>query len=585
VSQQLTHSRLLGYHNFFPSEKPISKIVLAKKIGRKLGMQFCCHFLAHYRNNAIPPIDQLLKEWFSYQDFQYHQSIAYSYFQKQLESLKRTDPETNFILVPVESLLNMFAWITTQTEIPDEVEGGPDQMLPTLQLLLLFNDDLLHRFNNANRKFPGVDSERRPAQIIFAQSFPQHDLTNPDYAQLLNTQFFKAALLLEFMASNAIYQPLLSELLNEFQCPNKEDYYRKTAAAAVFGIKSQNNGWTVLNIPRDQYYNEHCFILDKLATYQEPIQDLKDDYRLLRTRPLRKLEEGKYLVIYDLFLIKRVYNGLVFYLSDLAKRKCYLISDFFGKIRTDFSEGQLVYNSFRYIYPEPEVVQFSGTDFKNSGLTDSEPDYYIRIGDEILLIESKDFYIKGEEKYSFDFLTIEKALKEGRLGKAILQLRKNILRILQGTLNLDSTYNRSEITIYPIILVHEALYSAPGLNYFINFWMQDALNEIKQLEQYKELDYSKIMPVTIVEIDSILLYEENFRLKHLNLLTTIKEYLHWVNFMKATRTGADIKTQMLRSMLSYSEFLRDKAKDLDIRLESGRLNGLLDKFGLGNSNA
>jgi len=582
MAQQLNHSRLLGYHDFFPGEESILKLTLGKKIGRKLAMEFCCHFLAHYRNNAIPPIDQLLREWFTYQELQHHQSIAYSYFENQLKKIRLGDPGTNFILIPAESLLNMFAWITTQPEIPAEVEGGPDQMLPTLQLLLLFNDDLLLRFSNANREMPGVDPARRPAQVIFAQSFPQHDLTNPDYAQLLNTQFFKAALLLDFMAGNSIYQALLDGLLNEFRCTTKEQYYRGIAAAAVFGIKSQNNGWTILNVPHDNDYAFNCFLLDKLSTYQESIEDLKDDYRLLRTKPLRKLEEGKYLVIFDLFLVKRVYNGLIFYLSDLAKRQPALISDFFGKIRQDFSEGHLVYNTLRYIYPGKGIIQFSGTDFKNSGLTDSEPDYYIRIDNKILLFESKDFYIKGEEKYSFDFNVIERALKEGRLGKAILQLRKNILRILQMALTLDSSYDPSKLIIYPVVLVHEALYSAPGLNYFIQFWMDDALNEASKDQQFKNLDFAKVAPVTIIEIDSLLLYEQNFRLNQLNLLSLISQFHYWVNYKREPRDGTDFRSQSWRSMLSFSEFLRDKAKDLDIRLESGRLNDLLDKFGLGN---
>ena len=414
-------------------------------------------------------------------------------------------------------------------------------------------------------------------------SFPQNDFINADYAQLLKTQFYKSALLFEFMNQNPRYQPLLLKLLSDFKSRDMEEYFKMVGAAVMSGIMVNKGGWTMIVVPQDNNYEHNCFLLDKLSIDETPIDDLQDDYLELRSRPLYKFADGQYLMIYDLFLIKKIYNGSIFYLSSLVNKDPTLLNGpFFGAIRDDFSEGKLVYDIFDYIFPDKNTIKISGAQFKKQGLVISEPDYYIRKWTDILLIESKDFYVPGKTKLSYDFELIEADLKKGRLGKAVEQLRTNIQRIIIKSLP-DIGYDIRNVSIFPVIIVHDALYSAPALNYWVYFWLDDLIKEMKVDSIYRNFNFEGLWPLTIIEIDTLMFYEENFRMGQLSLIELIRQFHTEMDYKEMNILNPeDVKSNAHNSVIPFSEFVRRKAKEIDVQLQGGRMNVLFKKLGIPN---
>jgi hypothetical protein len=584
MDPKLGMSRLLGYQDFyFEITRQTTKQKFAKEIGRDLLLKFICHFLAQFRNNAIPPTEHLIREFFTFNEHQYYENPNYDRVIRRYRYLEETQPRSNFKLISIASLLSMYIWLTNASKIPEQIESDGEQVLPMFKFFLLFNNDELQKYKPSYKTDLGISPDRRLRRLILGMSFPQSDLINADYAQILRTQIYKGAILLNYMSGNPKYLPALTKLLEDFHCNTKEEFFRALAAAVVLGIQSQNNGWTVLQVPHDKNYTQSCFILDKLSVQEEPIADLQDDFLEIRSKPLRKLGEGEYMVVYDLFLLKKIYNGLVFQLSAFCKNDATLINGpFFGHLRFDFSEGVLVYDTFDYIHPVPGIIKITGEAFKAGGLITTEPDYYVRDGFDLLLIESKDFYVKGTVKMSYQFELIENELKTGRLGKAVSQLVTNIKRALLKQLILDTNYNGADISIFPVIVVHDALYSAPALNFWVNYWFEDLLLALKGDPQLAGLNFSKIMPVTIVEIDTLLFFEENFKRGELSLIDLIRRFHQAVSYRKtAFSNEAELINHAYQSVVTFAEFVRAfaHAKNLPLH-EDGKINDILHAMGV-----
>lgn len=579
---KLRMSQLLGYKDFyFEITRQTTKHKFAKQIGKDFLLKFISHFLAQFRNHKLPPAEDLMKEFFTFGQHKFEDDKNYDKLVSRYNYLKEKY-QTDYKLISIESLLYMFTWLTNNPNLPTGIQQGPEQILPMFKLFLLFNDDVLEKYKKSYKRAESVPPDRRIRRMILGMSFPQNDLLNADYAQILRTQFYKGAKLLDFMEANQKYHKLLQKLLDDFGCTDKEDFFKSMGAAIVFGIQSLNGGWTILDVPQNNDFNKACFFLDKLAIEEEAIPELQDDFLEVRNKPLRKIGNGQYLVVYDLFLIKKIYNGLIFYLSALTRKDKNLIKGpLFGHLRMDFSEATLVYDTMNYIYHDASTIKISGNEFKAAGINETEPDFYVRKNTDILLIESKDFYVPGEIKMSYDFDQIESALKDGRLWKAVEQIETNIKRTIKKELIVDTAYDVAQIHIFPIIIVHDALYSAAGLNYWINYWFDDSISKIKKDKEFITFNFERLFPVTLVEIDTLLFFEENFHEGDMDLVNLLREFHQEMSYRKQTfLTAEELVNHAYTSAIPFAEFVRTKARDNNISLKEGPINQVLVKVGL-----
>ena len=194
------------------------------------------------------------------------------------------------------------------------------------------------------------------------------------------------------------------------------------------------------------------------------------------------------------------------------------------------------------------------------------------------------FFIKGEIKLSYEFPLIEEALKDGRLGKAVVQIAKNIERILLKQLKLDEDYEPSDIEILPVIIVHDSLYSAPALNYIVHYWMKEQIEILKGKAELSKAIFTNILPITIVEIDTLILFEEDFHQNRLDLTEMLKKYQQHVNFEATSfNSEKDYHEHFYISALPFSEFARDYAHEKNIQFKMDRLSKLLASFGIDNN--
>ncbi len=567
--------RVLGFMDFFPNESPNSKIDYANKLGIDILEKFCCHFLSYFRNKGIPELDFLLREWFTFNEHKYDQSPSYFYIESEYRRIRNFHQNEEHEIIVVESLLNMYLWLQENKASISEIEVlDASATIPLFKLYLLFNDELLERYDRAAKSVEEIDDGRQLQRIQLALSFPQSDLTNIDYAQLFYTQMYKQVRLLKFLTATEKYQPLLNQLLSDFKCKTSAEYVKGVGAALVQSIRTNGPGWVVLNTVKSEDRTQAENILNQLAIDDKDTTDDQNDYLQLRSKPFQKIAEGQYRVVFDLFLIKKIYNGLIFKFSSYDK-------DFLGHIREDFSEGVLVYETLKCVLNSESAVMMTGSDFK-AKLLEREPDFYFEDHDDILLFESKDFFMPGKSKLSYNFQIIEgELMKDGRLKKAVKQLSKNIERCILKQLPVDKDYNLENLRLFPIIITHDSLYNAAALNYWVHYWLLDEIEGMKSDTRFSQFDFSRIMPLTIIDIDTLILYQNQFKEREMDLIRLIESYHDYVRFDLTGKVEPRfIEKHANQSAIPFSEFVRGYAHEKNIQFDFTKVSELLMEYGV-----
>ena len=218
-----------------------------------------------------------------------------------------------------------------------------------------------------------------------------------------------------------------------------------------------------------------------------------------------------------MFLNEKLFKGLYFKLSEINETltKSEKIVDFKSVYCDHISEKKILYSVLDKAFAG-RYFKLNGTQIKTYGIN-GEPDYYIRDRNRILLFESKDILIPADVKTSGDFrklrlsfrdklyFSIDKSKKRIK-PKAILQLISVVERLLrnQDFVKFDNELNSKSLNIYPILVLHDNLFNAAGLNKLINFWFNKELEKLSK----KGLNIKKVRPLTVIDIDTLIFNKE-----------------------------------------------------------------------------
>ena len=211
-----------------------------------------------------------------------------------------------------------------------------------------------------------------------------------------------AVYLFEFLSENTKTQPLLEGFLSSLDCQTWKSYLKKFLPLVKIASQGELGVYPVIVVPRDEKFEENCKFIEKIILQNSDELD-EYDFKSLRAKPIYKIGDGTYRIIFNLFVVEKIFKGLYFILHDVYKnfpKNNKMLGDFRGFYCDEFSEKILLYKVVESIYSD-KYIRFSGEEFKDQGMK-AEPDYYIRKGKNIILFESKDFLISADKKASFD---------------------------------------------------------------------------------------------------------------------------------------------------------------------------------------
>ncbi|HZV69818.1 MAG TPA: hypothetical protein VFG10_09745 [Saprospiraceae bacterium] len=411
-------------------------------------------------------------------------------------------------IVKAYSSLKLFEYYFSKPE-EEVTQSQPEFEVNLFKAYLVLNSEYLQNQSAAFPSISELDDELYLPMMLFCMHYPVYDKSNYDIYQMAVTQMIKSIHLFQFLETHQKTQPLLLAFLAYFNCSTWQEYLKSLLPLTTAAIRSDREAHTDIVVEAGENFENGCAFIEKLMLQENEELD-QNDFLTTRAKPFYKISEGVYRIIFNLFVVEKVFKGVYFQLRDVNKtlpndQKEKDIRSFYGK---EFSEKILSYKVIEGIY-SPNYIRFSGQELEDRKI-DGSPDYYIRKGNNIVIFESKDFLIAAAKKMSFDFSIYEEEfqkvlyyedLAKGKVKqKAVLQLINSIRSLLTDNFSADKDYHAKHIFIYPVLLTHDHQYDAPGFNELLNYWFQD---ELKGL-QGEGVFTKHVQPLSVVNIDSLI---------------------------------------------------------------------------------
>lgn len=376
-----------------------------------------------------------------------------------------------------------------------------------------------------------IDNKEKLAQMMISMSFSTSDLgifedNVYEFGKLVFCAIERFEILIKFLNSTNEYKYLEEDLYRHFNV-NSIDELRKHVKylfSKLLQLKTANSFKFVVEDEESKHF---------LNSLKSNKIEIEDDFTSLKQYPIYKLDNDTYSIIDHFFIVDKFYKSVRFILKDSFNKKNNLPDNdrtFFSFFNTKFSEEYLMKDALDRLFNKKYFAKK-----KENINKPNEPDYYLRHNKRIYLFESKDVLIKKEVKSSGDIEKILNVLKEKFLitNKGIPigigQLVNSISQIVENIFEYDDFVNeKSNITIYPILLVNDRIMEIPGVNYILNQWYLKLIKE----KLKDKFDSNYIKHLAIIDIDTIIFGLDYFTKNDNNFREFIDIHLKEMNTVR-----------------------------------------------------
>jgi hypothetical protein len=504
INKGIAMTQILEFDVVFPDEDPLTITEYLKGGSRDLILNVAAHFLGFKTTKSDYSNDKLLSVIFCTENEQFADDVK-----KIVRNIENKGVE--IVIVNPYSSLKLFESYF-EKEDSEETQTIAEFERNLFKAYLLINSEFSKRQTKAFESTENLEEDLKMPMRLFCSQFPISDKMNVDIQHVWVSQLMKAAYLFEFLENDTRTVPLLNAFLRHFSVDSWQEYLKSFIPLSIPAIKNENETFTDITVDKNGEFNENCEFLEKLCVQIED-EFSNYDFLTLRSKPFYKIEEGKYRIISNLFVVEKIFKGMYFLLRDINEMlpKGDKITELKSLLGLEFSEKVLFYKIIEIIYP-CSCIRFSGDELDKMGI-DGAPDYYLRKGKNIMLFESKDFLIRADKKLSFDYETYEEEFerilyykvnsKGKEKFKAVMQLICSIRRILKREFKADIDYRYRDVFIYPILISHDHQFDVPGFNTLINSWFQDELEQLKE----EGLFIHNVKPLVVVNVDTLLFHQ------------------------------------------------------------------------------
>ena len=315
----------------------------------------------------------------------------------------------------------------------------------------------------------------------------------------------------------------------------------------------------------------------ELYSHQTDIEETEEniskfDFLTIRNKPLLAVENNEYVILNRAMIINKVYSSIYWDCKAiLAANPQLAISQdrFRTDFTTDFSEGYLVYKLFKKAYEKKSCKQFSGEEMK-AHMGNTEPDYYIRNGNKVFLVEVKDSLIAGKAKQSFNVAEIQEEIskkyyKTQNSEKAVKQLITRIRLSLTMAYSFDQNYKPKSLKFYPILIVYDINLTVPGIESLMAEWFnQERADLVAEMEE-KGIEGFQINDLVILHVDGLVLLSEYIRVGKIRLEDLINSHLDRKRTLLKISDGKtfeEVKAGVLNSYFSFNHFVVDYLQNI-----------------------
>lgn len=574
---EVIHVTIIDHETVFPTETTGREAIIRNSVSL-LNSAVAFEIIArlNYTARFVKPKDhhQEIAEWFGKD----HPRLINKY-DKLITDAYANEPKVGHLkLINLWSNLKLLEYIMESKAHEGSPEGF-DLGNATEQLLLAYlviNGIFTRRSDAVPATIP---ADLEPWQQYFfdvtLRLLPYHDLVHIKPDLLLFVQFFKAGYFFKFFSEFAPL--LLAKFISQYGLAGWEEYLKGVMPVADHAMRTKKEGIGYLVIdPTAAHAGKSEKILTALSVGSHLKYDPTADFKLVRAHPVMKVAEHKFLVGDEMLVYNRIYNSLYFDFADLAALHPELIrkGNFKGLFNDHFTENYLVRKILGDLFDARggNIVHFTGADIQQrfSDKKRGEPDYYAREGKQVFVFEIKDSLISGVVKQSGNYELLNKELadkfyywteikKDGSIKehpKAIRQLLNTIDKLVNKTAKYDQDFNLPEVIFYPVMLYLDQALSTPGINDILQSWFTDELKKRPGLWKLKD----QIKPITIIDVDTIILYHNDFKSGRIKLEHFIDGYWNWKMQHKIAGVNKDRNDLINKSLTGFGAFMREHVK-------------------------
>lgn len=491
----------------------------------------------------------------------------------------------DFRICNTYSCLSLLERVLSRNEdFDDQIEMHGDYKFRTLLAVLAENENL-NKFVSARRNELGTKPNRSEILRFFlSTNFAIHDIVNFNPSEHL-TQSIKASYLFNFLESNSKTTRHYHLLLNAFGCVTWHELFMKFLEIYNLSLAANHTN----NYTFDIKGNAQLLpILQQFVLLDIELPKVAD-FQFLRKNPLIRLSETAFQFTHLKFFLDKLYKGIYFKLDEInLNLGSDGLRDFKSVYSDDFNEvflcGKIIPNAFPancIKLPETEIVdRLLQKQQLSKKATPSLPDYYVRCGSNMFLFEVKDAFVSGELKVSMNADELEiflrqrfnhqTATKKGQKG--IPQLLGYAENILSNRLQYDEFDLNDTSKIFPILLLSDEIYNSLGLNYQLNLWHMQQVND---LIKENDFDPAIIQPLTVITIDTLILYYNHFSKGLFSLHQLIEYYIS-----DCLRLGLEFekKHPIVNQYIPFSAYVKNYMLDNKLEFMPEDFEDLFEKL-------
>lgn len=280
------------------------------------------------------------------------------------------------------------------------------------------------------------------------------------------------------------------------------------------------------------------FMNSMCANPKDFVED--DDLNALRSKPIYKIADDRYAILFSKFFVDKLFPGLLFDMASTLtaigtfEDEVTAYRSIKQQVGERFSEQYMLYRTLDNTLSRRMPVRICGQDL-HKVLKSGEPDYYARRNNRVFLFEFKDVKLDSHTISSCDYETIRQKLyntfvfnEEGK-SKGVKQLANVIEKKLPEIISrIDTAVPDGALKIYPVLVYTDGSFDIEGINYYLNGEFRRVIGSVDNRFQVKDL--------VMVNLNLLMKLENYFRNGKIDLDKVANGYMAFKESKEALNT-------------------------------------------------
>ena len=525
IMEELLIKRQISYSCIFPSGTDTLREIL-KIIPSKSAIAWASYMLT---KKKMMSINQTEADFFIPLLFQMNKKLQ-QIITNYLQSISINF--SSYVFIDEVSLLILIEYLLeSHNENDTDVFESKDDFSNLIIAYLICCDEKLRYTTKSLDEISNVDSLMA---LYLPEQLRYNDIYYPkDY----RVEFMRFYYFMTFCEKNVTFKNYLELFLQEKNIKKWDDYLYFVFKTYLTLSTNKGGSTNTIKIEPDFYYGKT--FLDFMCIDIEKFKRTLD-FTCLRSQPIYYRGDNTYSIIFMGFFIDKMFQSFLFdFASTLMKDKKTTKINNYPELKAlvgnVFTENYLFYELVNGCFSKTCKKLISGQDLKIF-LDDGEPDFYIRKGKNIFLLEFKDVMLDAKTKHCeniaqikseilelFESSTIEKSTgkqKKKAQAKGISQL----LNVIETKLDIiikkaDKIETVDKFNVYPVIIYQDCCFDIEGVNYILRC-------RFEELKQKKNIsDEYLVKQCVIMSFEMMFSLEDYFHNGRLQLDNLIDDYI------------------------------------------------------------